>query len=181
VTQRAVGRPDLPPARAWYVLRTRSRFEFAVRDQLRGADIEEFLPVYREEIRWSDRTQTTTRPLFAGYIFCRFDPSDADSKTTVLQTRGFVTILSLDSEPVPIPDECIADLRRIADSPVSCSPCAYVVGERVRVERGPFAGIEGVVTRVKGVSTLTVPIEIMCRSVSVQIDAADVEAATEKL
>ena len=71
----------------WHALRTRSRFEFAVQAGLQAADIEEFLPTFVTETRWSDRTHSTTRPLFSGYIFARFDPAHAPA---VLRTRGVV-------------------------------------------------------------------------------------------
>lgn len=144
---------------------------------LRANGIEEFLPTFTEETRWTDRTRSTTRPLFTGYIFARFDPTAA---TTVLQTRGVVQILSIDSQPVAIADQVIADLRRFLDSPAPVASCPYVAGAPVRVARGPFAGVTGVISRVKGATTLTVPVEILGRAVSVQIDAGDVEANEEK-
>lgn len=144
-----------------------------MRDQLRAAGVPEFLPTRDEETRWTDRTNLTTRPLFAGYIFAQFDPSSRD---TVLRTRGVVQILSLDQRPEPISDEEIANLRLFVAAAARAEPCAYVaVGSAVRVERGPFAGVEGVVTRAKGAATLTISVEILGRSVSVALDPADVE------
>jgi transcription antitermination factor NusG len=152
------------------VLRLRSRFDFTVRDALRAAGVEEFLPTYSRTTRWSDRTNVTTRPLFSGYCFARFDAAD---KARVF-VRGVVEILSIDQAPIPISDDVIEDLRRVVESPAPCSPCAYVVGERVRVKSGPFAGILAIVTRTQGETTLTLPIEILGRAVSVQIDTRDV-------
>jgi transcription antitermination factor NusG len=177
VTQRAVGRlsPEAhhsqPPQVGWYALRVRSRFEFSVREQLRAASIEEFLPTWEELTAWSDRTNLTTRPIFPGYIFSRFSPAH---RGEVLSTRGVVGILGTNG-PEPIPDEQIANLRTFVESRAAVAPCAYVVGVAVRVERGPFAGVEGIVTRAKGVATLTISVEILGRSVSVALDPADVE------
>lgn len=162
-----------PQSPGWFALRLRSRFEFAVRDQLRAADVPEFLPTMTEETRWTDRTNLTTRPLFAGYIFAQFDPSSRD---TVLRTRGVVQILSIDQQPVPISDEEIANLRLFVGAAARVEPGPYVaVGSAVRVERGPFAGVEGIVTRTKGQATLTISVEILGRSVNVALDPADVE------
>lgn len=122
----------------------------------------------------------TTRPLFAGYIFARFDPADATNVATVRQTRGVLEILSLDGAPAAIPDAEIANLQRLAANPGAVLPCAYVAGEAVTVARGPFAGVSGVVSRVRqggntSATTLTIPIQILGRAVRVEIDAADVE------
>jgi transcriptional antiterminator RfaH len=161
-----------PHACHWHALRLRSRHEFAVRDSLRAANVTEFLPTITVESRWTDRIAIVTRPLFTGYIFARFAAPDA---AQVLQTRGVVQILSVDLRPVPISDAVIADLRRAVESPAPISLCAYVAGETVRVKSGPFTGVAGVISRVKGATTLTIPVEILGRAVSVQIDAADVE------
>ena len=160
-----------PPASAWHALRVRSRCCFAVRDQLRGAAIEEFLPTYTEESRWSDRIAQVTRPLFPGYIFARFNRAES---ARVLLMRGAVQILGL-TGPEPIPDDCIASLRKAVEYPARVAPCPYVTGATVRVRTGPFAGVSGVVARVRGETILTIPVEILGRAVSVQIDATDCE------
>lgn len=115
----------------------------------------------------------TTRPLFTGYIFAQFDANAAAQQ--ILRVYGVVQILSVDQKPVAISDDEIAILRRVVESPAPVSPCAYVVGETVRVKTGPFAGVDGVITRIRGAATLTIPIEILGRAVSVAIDVADVE------
>lgn len=162
-----------PVVRRWYCLRTMSRFEFAVGDALDAAGIEHFLPTRQETTRWTDRTAKVTRPLFTGYIFARFVPANA---STILQTRGVVQILTIDQQPAPISDDEIASIRAVVDSPAAFERVPYVAGSTVRVERGPFAGVFGVVTRTQGATTLTIPVTILGRAVSVQIDAADVSA-----
>jgi transcription antitermination factor NusG len=155
----------------WFAIRTRSRFEFAVKDELNRRNIEAWLPTFREESRWSDRVAVVTRPLFPGYLFARAPVHRANS---IRSTRGVADILSIDQQPVPVSDEEIENLRRLVDSPKGAKSCPYVAGSRVRVKSGPFAGVEGVITRVKNAATLTIPVEILGRSVSVEIDIADV-------
>lgn len=162
-----------PPVVRWYALRLRSRFEFSVRDTLRAAGIEEFLPTMATESRWSDRTAIVTRALFPGYLFARFD--DATAAADIVATRGVVEILSIGLRPEPISDDAIADLRRAVESRAIVGTCPYVAGSTVRVKSGPFAGIEGIVTRVKDGALLTIPMPILGRSVNVAIDASDVE------
>ena len=170
--RRGAHSPQEPTGARWYALKLRSHFEFTVRDALRAADITEYLPTYPEVTRWSDREKTITRPIFAGYLFARFPLARVNE---IRQTRGVIEILSIDHQPVSIPDSEIAALRRAVDSRAQLSPCAYVAGDTVRVERGPFAGVSGVVSRVKGATLLTIPVEILGRAVSVEIEAADVE------
>lgn len=156
----------------WYALQTRSRFEFVVRDRLVNDGFEAFLPVWEELTRWSDRIARVTRPLFTGYLFARF--ACGASGPAIRRTPGVAQILSMGQEPVSIPDSEIANLRRLAAFPAAVACCPYVAGVTVTVERGPFAGVVGVVKRMHGVSTLTIPVEILGRWVNVRIDAADV-------
>lgn len=162
---------------AWFALRLRNRFEFAVQEQLRQQEIGEFLPTLTQETRWSDRTSVTTRPLFPGYIFARFDPA---TRADVLRIRGVVQILSVDQQPVAIPDDQVANLQRFVSAAARIAPGPYVaVGATVRVARGPFAGVEGLVTRTKGAVSLTISVELLGRSVSVALNPADVEEVAE--
>lgn len=163
-----------PHGAAWFALLLRSRHEFSTRDALVAQEIEQFLPTVEVTTRWTDRQVTTTRPLFPGYIFARFDPVNARELAAVYATRGVVSVLGTDG-PEAIPDAVIANLQRIAATPNALSLCAYVAGETVTVSRGPFAGVTGVISRVKGATSLTIPVQILGRAVSVQIDAADIE------
>jgi transcription antitermination factor NusG len=162
----------------WYALRLRNRSEFAVRDALDRQGIESFLPTWEERSSWSDRIAKITRPLFTGYLFSRFVPELAQD--AVLRTRGVVQILGIPTgKPEAIPDAVIRNLQLVAANPAALSPCAYVVGQWVAVVRGPFAGACGTVSRVKeNPLRLTIPVEILGRAVSVQIDAADIEQET---
>lgn len=162
---------------AWFAARTRSRFEFIARDQLRDACVDAWFPTRMDLSTWSDRKKSIERPLFPGYVFARFGRADV---ANVLQTRGIVQILGTGTnEYSEIDADVIENLKRVAAQPAEVSLGAYVVGETVRVERGPFAGIAGVITRVKNAVTLSIPVVILGRSVSVQIDAADVEKDVE--
>ena len=56
----------------WYVVRTRSRHEKTVRDQLVRREVETFLPIAERWSRWKDRRKKVAFPLFPGYCFARF-------------------------------------------------------------------------------------------------------------
>jgi transcription antitermination factor NusG len=163
--------PDQPiTAGHWYAARVRSQQERKVQGALIAAGIDEFLPIYREEVRWSDRTKVVERALFPGYIFCRLaDP------LPVLRISGVVQILGSNLTPLAIPDREIANVRAVCASLAKAAPCAYVVGQPVVIASGPLAGIEGVIKRVKGALRLIVAIELLGRGMSVEIDAGDVE------
>jgi len=57
----------------WYAIRTRSRCEKMVSEQLELQGIESFLPLMKRTHKWSDRTKEIELPLFSGYSFVRID------------------------------------------------------------------------------------------------------------
>jgi transcription antitermination factor NusG len=153
----------------WFAVAVKSRHEKAVGEALGMSDIEHFVPVYRERRAWSDRTKFAEVPMFAGYVFTRFR---YEERLRVLNTRGVISILGGGKVFSPVSDEQIASLRTIVNSGTQPRPCAYLApGQVIQVERGPLAGIRGSIVRLKGQTCIVVSIEILQRSVAVEVDA----------
>ncbi|QOY85425.1 UpxY family transcription antiterminator [Paludibaculum fermentans] len=126
-----------------------------------------YLPVFATVRKWSDRFKKLVVPLFPGYIFCRFD---ASSRVQVLKTPGVISIVSTGQTPTPVPDAQVEAVQKMLASGSPVEPCAYLKeGERVRIEEGPMAGVEGILLEVRDACRLVVAIELFQRSVSVQI------------
>ena len=157
----------------WYAFRVRSNRERTVQRDLRTAGVPEFLPLYSVVSRWSDRTVTTERPLFPGYIFARC----AGDIERVLRTRGVVGALGNNYNPTAIAADEITAIRRLVQLSKNIEPCAFTPGQRVRVETGAFSGLTGVVTRTKGARRLVCNVEMLGRAVSVELDAGAVVSA----
>jgi transcription antitermination factor NusG len=91
----------------------------------------------------------------------------------VLQTPGVRSIVSFGSHMVPIPDEELQPIRQVIDSGKPVEPWPYLAaGQRVRVECGPLAGVEGKLAGVRDAWRVVVNVEILRRSVAVQLDRA---------
>jgi transcription antitermination factor NusG len=158
----------------WYGIRTRSNQEKIAATVLADRGYEPFLPVYRVRRRWSDRVVTTERPLFPGYVFCRFD---YNQRLPIVTTNSVVSVVAFGSRPTPIPDEEINSVRTIVESGIAAEPAPFLrEGQRIRVTHGPLKSVEGVLKRKKSIWSLVVAIEILQRCVSVEIDPAYVQA-----
>jgi transcription antitermination factor NusG len=137
---------------------------------LRAKGFEEFLPQERKQRRWSDRVQQIEQPLFPGYVFCRFDVA---GRVPVLQSPGVVGVVSFGSIPAAIPEEEIQAVRRMIDSSLPLQPYPFLpTGTRVRLEKGPLAGMEGTVVEAKKGFRLVASITLLQRSITVEIDRA---------
>ena len=158
--------PDSPLR--WFAVRVRSNHERVASAFLRNSGYEEFLPAYKEQRRWSDRSKEMEQFLFPGYVFCRLDPSQ---RLPVLKAPGVVDLVGFARVPAPIPDVEIESIRRMVQSSLLVMPWPFLeVGNKVLIERGPLAGVEGILDEVKGKCRLIVSVNLLQRSVSAEVD-----------
>ncbi len=151
----------------WYALQVRPRYEKVIASTLLGKGYEGFLPLYVHRSRWSDRIKEVHLPLFPGYLFCRFD---INRRLPILVTPGVIHVVGIGQTPYPVAEDEISALKAIVLSGLQAEPRSYLnIGERVRIEIGPLAGVEGILTSLKGSSRLIVSVSLLQRSVSVEI------------
>lgn len=152
----------------WFAVRVRSNHERVVANYLDAHGYEEFTPFYKAERRWSDRTKETDQFLFPGYVFCRLDPR---LRLPVLKAPGVVDLVGFGKVPAPIPEQEIDSIRRMVESGLLIMPWPFLErGNRVLIERGPLAGVEGILDEVKAKYRLIVSVNLLQRSVSAEIE-----------
>lgn len=158
---------------SWYAIHVRSNFENATSDNLQGKGYNVFLPLYSERRRWSDRVKEASLPLFPGYLFCRFNVRDR--LLPILTTPGVVAIVGPGKIPTPIDDREIAAIRSIVSSGFTVQPWPFLgVGSDVYIESGPLTGVEGVIASTDKGYRLIVSVNLLGRSVAVEVDRESV-------
>jgi len=154
-------------AEFWFALSVVPRKEKATAQTLRAKGYENFLPLYAQRRRWSDRMQLVEMPLFPGYVFCRFDPN---IRLPILKIATVMCVAGLGRTPEPIPDSEIQALQVVCKSGMEAVPCPYMtVGSKVRLTGGPLAGVEGILTEANG-DSIVLSVTLLQRSVSVKVD-----------
>jgi transcription termination/antitermination protein NusG len=157
----------------WYAIYTRSRHEFYVKRQLDHKEISNLLPLYTKISQWKDRKKEIQLPLFPGYLFVRIPLLN---RMAVLATFGVVYIVGDGSASLPVPDESINTIQSFLTQGLKCDPHPYLkVGNRVRITEGPLSGIEGILIRKKNRTLLVVSVDLIQRSVSVEIESWKIE------
>jgi transcription antitermination factor NusG len=112
-------------------------------------------------------------PLFPGYLFVRMAVVD---RLRVLQVPGVVRLVGFSGQLAALPDEEIEGLKNGLPGGVRAEPHPYLTaGRRVRVKRGPFEGRQGILLRRRGKLRLVLSIELIMRSLVIDVDIADVE------
>jgi transcription antitermination factor NusG len=157
----------------WCAIHTRHQHEKSVATLLSRQGFQVFLPAYNTVRLWSDRKKQITLPLFPGYVFL---VDEAQRRLKVLSTPGVHAILTTGKAPAVIPSEEIAAIRRAVESPMRIEPHRFLKsGDAVRIKSGPLAGLEGIVSREKGVFRVVLSIELLGRSAAVEIDSSAME------
>lgn len=163
-----------PHAENWYAIYTCPRHEKCVAEQVEQRSFPCFLPLYRSVRRWKDRRKELELTLFPGYVFVRMALT---SKLLVLQLPGVVRIVSFNGKPAALPTAEIEALRTRWSSELKVEPHPYLrAGRRVRVHSGPMQGLEGIVLRRKDRCRVIFSIDLIMRSLAVEVDEADLEA-----
>jgi len=160
---------------SWYALRTRSRHEKLVNEQVAARGLEAFLPLVDRRRRWKDRWKIVSFPLFPGYCFARFPHHD---RLAVLTAVGVIQVLGINGNAIPIPDQEIEAVRLLVTSTLPLDPHPYLrEGMEVEVVRGPLAGVRGILVRKGNHARFVVAIHLIQQAASVELDAADVRPA----
>jgi len=159
----------------WYAIRTRSRHEKMVAEQLERQGIESFLPLVKHTRKWSDRMKEVELPLFSGYNFVRVVLSSRD-RVRVLQTHGVAGFVGINGFGTAIPESQIQDIRTLLASKLPFEEQAFLrVGQRVRVRGGALDGVEGILSAQNEDRSLVISLEPIQRSLSVRIQGYTVE------
>ena len=153
----------------WFALRVRSNFEQHSCNALTIRGLEAFHPSFKARRRWSDRVKMIDQSLFPGYVFCRFGP---DERVNVLRAPGVVHVVSSGNDPLPVDESEINHIRTVVMAELAANPHPFLrVGQRVRIDRGPLTGAEGILTALNGKSSLILSISLLQRSIAVEVDA----------
>lgn len=177
-------REDLEPralaleARQWFAVYTTSCHEKRVAEHCQIRAIESFLPTYQSTRRWKNGcTVNIASPLFPGYVFVRVNQTH---KVRVLELPGVVSIVGAARQPTPLPDADIEALRNgIHLLKAEPHPCLNL-GDKVKIRKGPLAGMTGVLIRKKNGLRVVLTLELIMKSISVEIDEKDLEVASQE-
>jgi transcription antitermination factor NusG len=154
----------------WFALKVRSRAEKTVGDTLIGRGFEVFCPTYMETRQYSDRCKYLPAPLFPGYLFCKLS---WNNRLPVLSTPHVEYVVGFGMQPSPVGPAEVEALQSVVRSGSPCQPHPFLrVGQRVRMQSGPLADVEGILVAQRGVHRLIVSVDLLQRSVAAEVDSS---------
>lgn len=164
----------LPVFRPWYAIFTQPRHEKKVAQHLHCREVESYLPTLTSVRAWRNRQRKKLElPLFPGYLYARVSPNQ---RSRILGTPGVVTIVEGAMRWGAVPDQYIELLRKGLELGRVQRELLPVVGDRVRIKCGPFAGLEGVLSHVKSQFRVVVTIESIRQSISLEVGHEEIES-----
>lgn len=172
-------------AKRWYSVSVLSNFEKKIAEQIRQSaeesglqdQIEEVLVPTEEviEVRRGKKV-TTERRFMPGYVLVRMEMSDQGYHliSSINRVTGF---LGPQGRPMPMRDaEVQAILGRVAEGEEAPKlMISFEVGEKVKVNDGPFEGFDGMVEEVDDENQrLKVTVSIFGRETPVELEFTQV-------
>ncbi|HEY6349902.1 MAG TPA: transcription termination/antitermination NusG family protein [Candidatus Angelobacter sp.] len=162
--------------RRWLCLQVKSGGEFRSALGLKERGYETFVPVFEQKREWSDRIKIVQVPLFIGYVFLRFNVGNTHS---VVTAPGVLRFVGTGKMPMPIEDSEIEALQVTTQAGLLCGPCAFLeVGQEVEVRLGPLISLRGKIVRFKNKQRLILSVNLIKRSVFVEVDGYEVVPVT---
>ena len=161
------------PVERWYAVSVRPRYEKLVTHHLRHRGLNCFLPLYRSVRRWRDRRKELDMALFPGYVFVNLNARD---RLGVLRAPGVLRFVTFQGQPATVPESEIRALESSLSAGLRLQPHPYLrQGKKVRVKSGPLMDAEGIMVRRKEGFRLVLSVDLVMRSVMLEVDEGDVE------
>ncbi len=169
-------------AGSWLALWTHSRCEQLVHDQIVEKGFCVFLPKVDVWSRRRGVQRLIQTPMFPGYLFLRLGHAmDKATYVEVSRVRGLVRVLGERwDRPAVVPNDEMQAIERVIAARQRVLPYPYLKeGQRARINKGPLAGIEGILVEAKPQRGLLVlSVHLLQRSVAVIVDGTEVEPTT---
>lgn len=161
----------------WFAAQLKPNSHQIAQRNLVRQGFEVFLPLEEETRRAHGRFITRLRPLFPGYIFVALDRA-AGGWRAVNSTYGITRLVSLGSEPTPVPPSLIDALRRRCDEAGKLlPPDAFRVGDQVVVARGPFTDFVATIESIDRDQRIYLLMEMMGAQTRVSVHADNLRKA----
>lgn len=168
--------PELYLEPHWYACRTRSRAETKLDRLLPKLGFETYLPLVEVDRHWSDRVRRVSFPLFPGHLFVRFKLNQIGD---LLRQPYVATVARPSGYPTPVLSDEIASVRRMVAGIHATGRVPYLEdyltpGVEVRVVKGPFRGMKGVLLEKKGGCRVAIRIPALRQASSVDVERTTV-------
>ncbi len=157
----------------WYVVHTKPRQEMLAQTHLHRQAFRTYLPLIAQTRRRRDRRVEVILPLFPRYLFIQVNLRE-QCTAAVRSTLGVTAMVRFGDQLLPVPDSVIAYLQASTDADTGLHRLhapRFQKGDKVRVDRGPFAGLEGIYQAERGEDRFMILLDFLGRQTPVTLSS----------
>jgi transcriptional antiterminator RfaH len=130
----------------WYVIQTKPKKEAEAESYLSTKGVEIFNPLMETFALRNGRMNKELKPLFAGYIFGKFDLDQ--NYPLVRWARGVKKILGFGEYPIPISEEVVEIIKERTDTQgIVRIRHHFKANDVIRIKAGPLRDLFGIFER----------------------------------
>ncbi len=166
-----------PQQKYWYVAVT-YRKERIIKRELDKMQVRNFLPLRRVFKEINGKKKRVWELVMSGYVFIYTDHKTSYHLTQTIGLSMRYLKDPVTHRPVTIPEKQMRDfitLFRLPEEQAQLVPCDLKRGDRVRIIRGLFMGIEGELVRLQGHKRVLVRLNNIAAMATAYIPAAYLE------
>ena len=161
-------------SKEWFILQFKSNSHHQAAKNLNRQGFETFLPLHDTTSRKLSRFINTSKPLFPGYMFIRFDRAESEWHK-INNTYGVSKLITSNSKLQSIPTKFVDQLMKRYDLLGNLIPIKKLKkGDQVKVLNGPFANFVAIVEKYEADQRIWILMDLMGRKSKIQ-------AATDSL
>ena len=155
-------------SKEWFILQFKSNSHHLATKNLNRQGFETFLPLHETTSRRLSRFINTSKPLFPGYMFIRFDKAESEWHK-INSTYGVSRIITFNSILISIPTNFVDHLMKRYDLSGKLIPIKKLkTGDQVTVLKGPFAHFIATVEKYEADQRIWILMDLMGRKTKIQ-------------
>ena len=155
-------------SKEWFILQFKSNSHHQAAKNLNRQGFETFLPLHDITSRRLSRFINTSKPLFPGYMFIRFDRAESEWHK-INSTYGVSRLITFNSILKSIPTRFVNSLMERYDLSGKLLPIKKLKkGDQVTVLNGPFANFIATVEKYEADHRIWILIDLMGRETKIQ-------------
>lgn len=153
----------------WHLIYTRPHHERKVCIQLKEKKIETYLPLVKEERKWSDRIRVMQKPIFPSYLFVYLNNSNEYFEA--IRAEGSCYYVKSGNRVALVSNDEINHIRLMEKEGenVEVTDDGLQVGRQLIIGNGPLRGLSCEVVQHKGKNRILVRVSILKRSLLADI------------
>ncbi|MDB9806256.1 KOW motif-containing protein [Amylibacter sp.] len=155
-------------SKKWFILQFKSNSHHIAAKNLNRQGFEIFLPLHDTTSRRLSRFISTSKPLFPGYMFIKFDRAESEWHK-INSTYGVSRLITFNSILKSIPTIFVDDLMKRYDLSGKLIPIKKLKkGDHVTVLKGPFANFIATVEKYEADQRIWILMDLMGRKTKIQ-------------